>query len=98
MPDVYYRGEDPATFDPWLVMAAIASRTSGIRLGTTVTGLLARDPVKRAREALTLRDRSNGRVILGVGLGDPADLGASVMPLWTGIVVVENRWMSAWTC
>ena len=81
---VYYRGQDPATFDPWLVMAAIAGRTEAVRLGTTVTGLLARDPVKLAREALTLRDLSRGRLILGVGLGDPGDRGATVMPLWDG--------------
>jgi alkanesulfonate monooxygenase SsuD/methylene tetrahydromethanopterin reductase-like flavin-dependent oxidoreductase (luciferase family) len=79
---VYYRGADPATFDPWLVMAVIAGRTSCLTLGTTVTGLLARDPVKLAREALTLRDLSDGRVVLGVGLGDPKDRGAALRPLW----------------
>ena len=79
---VYHRGQDPATFDPWLVMAVIAGRTSCLTLGTTVTGLLARDPVKLAREALTLRDLSDGRVVLGVGLGDPGDRGAALNPLW----------------
>jgi alkanesulfonate monooxygenase SsuD/methylene tetrahydromethanopterin reductase-like flavin-dependent oxidoreductase (luciferase family) len=79
---VYHRGQDPATFDPWLVMAVIAGRTTCLTLGTTVTGLLARDPVKLAREALTLRDLSDGRVVLGVGLGDPNDRGAAVNPLW----------------
>src|SRR6478609_12046045 len=79
---VYYRGDDPATFDPWLVLAVIAGRTTCLTLGTTVTGLLARDPVKLAREALTLRDLSDGRVVLGVGLGDPGDRGASIHPLW----------------
>ena len=77
---VYYRGDDPATYDPWLVLAAVAGRTSTLTLGTGVTGLLARDPVKLAREALTLRDLSGGRVVLGVGLGDPADRGASIDP------------------
>src|SRR6478609_116293 len=79
---VYYRGDDPATFDPWLVLAVIAGRTTCLTLGTTVTGLLARDPVKLAREALTLRDLSHGRVVLGVGLGDPNDRGAALNPLW----------------
>ena len=79
---VYYRGDDPATFDPWLVLAVIAGRTTCLTLGTTVTGLLARDPVKLAREALTLRDLSDGRVVLGVGLGDPNDRGAALNPLW----------------
>ncbi len=79
---VYHRGQDPATFDPWLVMAVVAGRTTSLTLGTTVTGLLARDPVKLAREALTLRDLSGGRVVLGVGLGDPSDRGTSIHPMW----------------
>lgn len=79
---VYNRGQHPATFDPWLVLAVIAGRTSRLTLGTTVTGLLARDPVKLAREALTLHDLSHGRVVLGVGLGDPNDRGAALNPLW----------------
>ena len=79
---VYYRGDDPATHDPWLVLAAVAGRTSTLMLGSGVTGLLARDPVKLAREALTLRDLSGGRVVLGVGLGDPGDRGAGIDPLW----------------
>jgi alkanesulfonate monooxygenase SsuD/methylene tetrahydromethanopterin reductase-like flavin-dependent oxidoreductase (luciferase family) len=77
---VYYRGQDPSTFDPWIMMALIAARTTSVRLGTTVSGLLARDPVKLARAALTLDGFSRGRVILGVGLGDPADRGVLVAP------------------
>ncbi|GLY29981.1 LLM class flavin-dependent oxidoreductase [Kineosporia sp. NBRC 101731] len=72
---VYYRGDDPPTFDPWLILTAVALRTRTVRLGTTVTGLLHRDPVQLARQALTLRDLSGGRAVLGVGLGDPADRG-----------------------
>ena len=79
---VYYRGDDPATFDPWSVMAVIAAGTSRLTLGTTVTGLLARDPVNLAREALTLHELSGGRAVLGVGLGDPNDRGAALNPLW----------------
>ncbi|WP_306213955.1 LLM class flavin-dependent oxidoreductase [Actinoplanes sp. RD1] len=72
----YYRGEDPATYDPWVLLTAVAARTGRVRLGTTVSGLLARDPVKLAREAATLAALAPGRVVLGVGLGDPADRGA----------------------
>lgn len=77
---VYYRGKDPATYDPWVVMTAIAASTRRVRLGTTVSGLLARDPVKLAREAATLNALAPGRVVLGVGLGDPADKGAQPFP------------------
>ena len=38
--------------------------------------------MKLAREALTLSDLSGGRVVLGVGLGDPNDRGAALNPLW----------------
>lgn len=73
---VYYRGDDPPTFDPWVMLAAIATRTHRLRLGTTVSGLVARDPAKLAREATTLAALAPGRVVLGVGIGDPNDRGA----------------------
>lgn len=59
--------------DPWIALAAIAMRTERIRLGTMVTPLARRRPWKVARETVTLDYLSNGRVILGVGLGDPSD-------------------------
>lgn len=58
------------TVDPWLVLAAIASRTRVLRLGTMVTPLARRRPWKVAREIVTLDHLSHGRAILGVGLGD----------------------------
>ncbi|MFC0007586.1 LLM class flavin-dependent oxidoreductase [Micromonospora siamensis] len=72
---VYYEGVDPPTFDPWLLLATIAARTSRIRLGTTVTGLPRRRPAKLAREVLTLDHLSAGRATVAVGLGDPNDPG-----------------------
>jgi alkanesulfonate monooxygenase SsuD/methylene tetrahydromethanopterin reductase-like flavin-dependent oxidoreductase (luciferase family) len=78
---VYYQGDDPPTFDPWIVLTAIAARTTRVQLGTTVTGLLARDPVKLAREAATLNSLAPGRVVLGVGLGDSADRGVLTPPV-----------------
>jgi alkanesulfonate monooxygenase SsuD/methylene tetrahydromethanopterin reductase-like flavin-dependent oxidoreductase (luciferase family) len=58
------------TYDPWVLMGAMAMVTNRIRLGTMVTPLSRRRPWKVAREAVTLDHISNGRVILGVGLGD----------------------------
>jgi alkanesulfonate monooxygenase SsuD/methylene tetrahydromethanopterin reductase-like flavin-dependent oxidoreductase (luciferase family) len=55
--------------DPWVLLTAIALRTERIRLGTMVTPLSRRRPWKLARETLTLDHLSNGRLILGVGLG-----------------------------
>jgi hypothetical protein len=61
-------GRSP-TVDPWLALAAIASRTQAMRLGTMVTPLARRRPWKVAREIVTLDHLSNGRAVLGVGLG-----------------------------
>jgi len=63
------------THDPWVLLAAIATRTSRVRLGTTVTSISRRRPWKLAKEAVTLDHLSNGRLILGVGLGDLGDPG-----------------------
>jgi alkanesulfonate monooxygenase SsuD/methylene tetrahydromethanopterin reductase-like flavin-dependent oxidoreductase (luciferase family) len=55
--------------DPWIAMTAIACATRRIRIGTMVTPIPRRRPWKLAREAVTLDHLSNGRLILGVGIG-----------------------------
>jgi alkanesulfonate monooxygenase SsuD/methylene tetrahydromethanopterin reductase-like flavin-dependent oxidoreductase (luciferase family) len=60
------------TADPWVALAAVAMTTSRIALGPLVTPLPRRRPWKVAREATTLDHLSNGRLILGVGIGDDA--------------------------
>jgi alkanesulfonate monooxygenase SsuD/methylene tetrahydromethanopterin reductase-like flavin-dependent oxidoreductase (luciferase family) len=72
---IVYWGAQGITYDPWLVLAAIATRTKHIRLGLSVTPLSRRRPWKLAREAITLDHISNGRLILGFGLGDDQDKG-----------------------
>jgi alkanesulfonate monooxygenase SsuD/methylene tetrahydromethanopterin reductase-like flavin-dependent oxidoreductase (luciferase family) len=67
------RGEGPSIVDPWQVLAVVAARTSRIRLGTMITPVARRRPWKLAKEVTTLDLLSGGRVILGVGLGDPAN-------------------------
>jgi alkanesulfonate monooxygenase SsuD/methylene tetrahydromethanopterin reductase-like flavin-dependent oxidoreductase (luciferase family) len=62
---------DP-TADPWVALAAMAMTTSRIKLGPLVTPLPRRRPWKLARETATLDHLSNGRLILGVGIGDDA--------------------------
>jgi alkanesulfonate monooxygenase SsuD/methylene tetrahydromethanopterin reductase-like flavin-dependent oxidoreductase (luciferase family) len=63
------------TSDPWVALAAMAVATSRVRLGTEVTSLSRRRPWKLARELTTLDHLSEGRMILGVGLGDVNDRG-----------------------
>ena len=52
-----------------VILAAIASRTERIRLGTAVTVLSTQDPVRVYTEFATLDAVSNGRAQLIVGRG-----------------------------
>ena len=61
------------TYDPWVVMAAMAMRTERVRLGAIVTPPARRRPWKLARETVTLDRLSNGRLVLPVGLGTTDD-------------------------
>jgi alkanesulfonate monooxygenase SsuD/methylene tetrahydromethanopterin reductase-like flavin-dependent oxidoreductase (luciferase family) len=75
---IVYQGQaGMATYDPWVTMAAMATATSRVRLGTAVTPLPRRRPWKLASEAVALDHLSRGRLILGVGAGDPHDQGFS---------------------
>ena len=65
-------GVGPPIVDPWQVLALVAAGTSRIALGTMITPVARRRPWKLAKETTTLDLLSNGRVILGVGLGAPA--------------------------
>lgn len=60
--------------DPWATLAAVAIRTTRIRLGTMLTPLPWRRPWKLAGQVVTVDQLSNGRAILAVGVGaaDPA--------------------------
>jgi alkanesulfonate monooxygenase SsuD/methylene tetrahydromethanopterin reductase-like flavin-dependent oxidoreductase (luciferase family) len=61
------------TYDPWITLAAMAMRTQHVRLGTTVTPIPRRRPWKLAQELVTLDHLSDGRMILGIGLGDTGE-------------------------
>lgn len=66
------RGDGPPVQDPWSVLSVVAARTSRITIGTVVTPLPRRRPWQLARQTTTLDLLSNGRVVLGVGIGSPA--------------------------
>src|SRR6202158_2748309 len=55
--------------DAWTLLAAMAQRTTRVRLGTMLTPLPWRRPWKVASQAVTLDQLSGGRAILAVGLG-----------------------------
>ena len=59
--------------DPWMLLTGVALATERLRLGPMVTPLARRRPWKVARETVTLDRLSGGRLILGVGLGEPPE-------------------------
>lgn len=59
--------------DPWIALAAIALATERVRIGALMTPISRRRPWKLARETTSLDQLSGGRLILGAGLGFPAD-------------------------
>ena len=59
--------------DPWVLLTAVALATERLRLGPMVTPLPRRRPWKLARETVTLDRLSGGRLVLGVGLGEPPE-------------------------
>ncbi|HEX2902616.1 MAG TPA: LLM class flavin-dependent oxidoreductase [Jatrophihabitans sp.] len=65
-------GNGPDILDPWTVLAVLADRTERITLGPMVTPLSRRRPWTLARQCVSIDRLSNGRLVLGVGLGSPA--------------------------
>ncbi len=66
---VLYRPPVREVADPWIALAAIATRTERIRIGALVTPLARRRPQIVARQTTTLDVLSGGRMILGAALG-----------------------------
>jgi alkanesulfonate monooxygenase SsuD/methylene tetrahydromethanopterin reductase-like flavin-dependent oxidoreductase (luciferase family) len=92
--------------DPWILLAAMAMATRRIRLGTLVTPLARRRPWKLARETVTLDHLSEGRLILGTGIGgdwlgeysafgEPADDQRHGEQLDEGLQVLAGLWSGA---
>jgi alkanesulfonate monooxygenase SsuD/methylene tetrahydromethanopterin reductase-like flavin-dependent oxidoreductase (luciferase family) len=100
---VVHRNGDEPTVDPWITLAAVAIRTSQIRIGPMITPIPRRRPWNVARQAATLDHLSNGRVVLGVGLGtwgtpefsgfsEQEDRVERAAMLDEGLEVIEELW------
>lgn len=61
----YYR----TVMDPLVVLGAVASVTSRVRIGTAVCLVAQRDPIILAKQVATIDQLSGGRVLFGVGAG-----------------------------
>src|SRR5260221_13670490 len=59
----------PLFYDPVLTLTWVAAVTERVRLGTSVLVLPMRHPLPLAKELSTLQNLSDGRLILGVGVG-----------------------------
>jgi probable F420-dependent oxidoreductase len=59
----------PLFYDPVLSLTWVAAVTQRIRLGTSVLVLPMRHPLPLAKELATLHNLSDGRLILGAGVG-----------------------------
>ena len=60
-------------FEMWTFLAAIAAKTTTIKICPAVGQIPLRNPAMFAREALTVDHISNGRLEIGLGLGLPID-------------------------
>src|SRR5262245_2189439 len=90
-------------YDPWVVLAAIALRTSRVRIGAILTPLPRRRPWKLARETVTVDPLSGGRLIVPVGLGtlddggfgkvgEPTDRRTRAQLLDEGLAILTGLW------
>jgi alkanesulfonate monooxygenase SsuD/methylene tetrahydromethanopterin reductase-like flavin-dependent oxidoreductase (luciferase family) len=70
-------------YDGWTSLAALAERTSRIRVGTLVSSIVFREPRLLARQAIAVDHVSAGRLELGVGAGSDDDNDAAGLAPWT---------------
>ena len=90
------------TGDPWILLAAAASTTSRLRLGTAISPIPRYQPHLLAGTLVTLDVLSGGRMILGAGLGGvskefeafggPAETGVRAAMTDEGLTVIDLLW------
>ncbi|MHB8339743.1 MAG: LLM class F420-dependent oxidoreductase [Mycobacteriales bacterium] len=64
LPEYYWH-----TLDPFVALAAVASTTERLLLGTGICLIVERDPITTAKEVASLDFLSGGRFLFGVGAG-----------------------------
>ena len=71
--EIWIADEGPAR-DPFIVLSAAAVHTTRIKLGVGITSPLLRHPGALAASAATLDELSDGRAMLGLGVGGAESL------------------------
>lgn len=92
----------PPAADPWITLAAVATSTSRLLIGTAVTPVARRRPQVLAHAVATLDVVSGGRVVFGAGLGgvaaefaafgDEDDPGVRAEKLDEGLELLQRLW------
>ena len=59
------------TYDVWVTLGLVAQATTRLTIGTMVTPVPSRHPPTVALQAVSVAAVSGGRLVLGVGSGDP---------------------------
>src|SRR4029079_12392874 len=83
--DICVRAEELGYTDVWTAeigavdafspLAAVATRTTRVRLGTALVPVFTRPPALVAMSAVGIQNLSGGRFVLGVGASSPAIVG-----------------------
>ncbi len=78
-------GRIEPTFEPFTALAALAAKTTRLRLGILVAAVSFRNPILIAKKAVTLDHASRGRFELGIGAGwmdrEHLDYGLEFLPV-----------------
>ena len=89
----------PGPTDAWITLAALASETSRIRLGTLVSPVTFRLPGPLAISVAQVDAMSGGRVELGIGAGwfeaNTPRTGSRSRPCATGSTCWRSSWRSS---
>src|SRR5579883_3135777 len=67
--DGYADPPHPVVLEAWSALAALATQTTRVRLGTMVSDLALRHPAMLAKQAATVDCLCGGRLDLGIGSG-----------------------------
>ena len=71
IPDMLMAGEDVGIWEGTSLVAALAATTSRVAIGTSVICTLYRNPALLAKMIDTIDEISGGRIVLGLGSGNP---------------------------